>query len=513
VLEGKGFHGLTDVSPDGKTALVFRLISLSRSELFAVDLATGKKTTLAPSKEAAAHANASAFSSDGKSVYVVTDEGAARAVLRRIDATSGKAQTTFADPAGEVSDVTAARGTPLVAVRIDYGSHSAVKLLDATTLKEKSKVKLPLGTCTLGQFTADGKGLVVTVSTATAPADVFLIAANGRVKPLRQDKRPGLKKLPPVKAKVEQIATFDALKVPLNVYLPSRLPAGRKLPVIVAVHGGPAGSSSIRWNPMQSFWVARGFAVVEPNVRGSTGFGKEYEKADNGRKRMDAIKDLGAVNDWVRKQKWADTERIVVHGGSYGGYMTYMALGHQPGSWRAGVGLVGVVNLRTFLRTTTGAIRLAFAEEFGELDKDGAFLDSVSPIGAVKSMRAPLFVYQGQNDPRVPRSEQDQLVRALRRQKTTVEYMVAADEGHSLSQRGNKLSFVGRATRFLQQHLDLPGLPASCKPATPASKDPAALPKDKELTPSAKGQAPTKGAPKAAKKAAPAAAPAAAPPK
>jgi dipeptidyl aminopeptidase/acylaminoacyl peptidase len=464
VLQTKGFHFLTDVSPDGKTALVFQLLSMSRSVLYAVDLATGKKTQLAPSKGATAHAHSSAYSSDGKSVYVVTDEGGARAVLRRIDATTGATQATFADAEAEVADVQASRATPLVAALLDYGSHTTVKLLDAATLKEKAKVKLPLGSISMGQFTADGKGLVITVSTPSAPTDVFLLATgNGRAKPLRSEKRPAAKKIVQVKSKVERVPTFDSLKVPVNVYLPARLPAAHKLPVIVSVHGGPAAASSIRWNPMLMFWVSRGFAVVEPNVRGSTGFGKEYEKADNGPRRLDAVKDLGAVNDWVRSQKWADTERLVVHGGSYGGYMTYMALGHQPEKWRAGIGLVGVVNLRTFLRTTTGAIRMAFVEEFGELPKDGSFLDSVSPIAAVARMRAPLFVYQGANDPRVPRSEQDQLVRALRKRKVPVEYVVADDEGHSLSQRENKLAFASRSIRFLSQHLDLPGLPDACK--------------------------------------------------
>ncbi len=255
----------------------------------------------------------------------------------------------------------------------------------------------------------------------------------------------------------------------MNLYLPKKLARGKKLPVVVEIHGGPASSSVVRWNPQVGMLVARGFAVIQPNVRGSTGFGKQYEKADNGTKRMDAVKDLLAVNEWTRRQSWADPERIVAMGGSYGGYMTYMALGHQPEKWRAGVAMVGVVNLVTFLGTTTGAIRLAFREEFGELPKDEPFLKEVSPLTAVAKIKVPVFVYQGANDPRVPRSEQDQMVTALREAKIPVEYMVADDEGHSLSQRPNKLAFVSRSLRFLEQHLGLPGLPAGC-PAPGAAK-------------------------------------------
>jgi len=462
VMKVKGFHELADISPDGKQALVYAILSLSRSQLLAVDLKSGQAKQLAP-KAPDAQANVSAYSADGKSIYVITDEGSERAGLRRLDAKSGAAQGTFVDPQAEVADVRVSRKLPLVAVLLDHGSHRSLKLLDGETLKEKTKVKLPMGGASLGEFDASGTGLVVNVSLPGSPSEIFLVnAASGKLKPLRREKRPGLRKLVPIVASVQQVSTFDALKVPCNVYLPKKLPRGKKLPVIVSVHGGPAGSSSIRWSPQVSFWISRGFVVVEPNVRGSTGFGKAYERADNGRKRMDAVKDLGAVNAWVRQQPWADPERLVVFGGSYGGYMTYMALGHQPTLWRAGIGLVGVVNLVSFLRSTTGAIRMAFVEEFGKLPEDAAFLEEVSPLTAVKQVRAPVFVYQGENDPRVPRSEQDQLVRALRRAKVPVEYMVAADEGHSADQRHNKLELFSRSLRFLEQHLGLPGLPEGC---------------------------------------------------
>ncbi|MCC6746887.1 MAG: S9 family peptidase [Deltaproteobacteria bacterium] len=464
LFRGQGFHFLTDLSPDGKRLLVTKLKSLSESALLLIEVDSGKVTQVAPSPGVKAHARHGVFSADGKSIYLVTDAGTPRLGLRKVDAATFAQQASFVDPLGEVADVEVARKGDGLAVVLHAGSHQTLRLLDPATLAPRRPVKVPLGTVDLGRFTADGKGLVVNLSTPSAPGDVFLLEVrSGRLRPLRRDVRPGLKALPKVKATVERVASFDKTSVPMNVYLPPRLPAGRKLPVVVLVHGGPASASSIRWNPWVAFLVGQGLAVVEPNVRGSTGFGKAYEQADNGRKRMDAVKDLAAVNAWVREQPWADAERLVVAGGSYGGYMTYMALGHQPALWRAGVGLVGVVNLRTFLATTTGAIRLAFREEFGELPQDGAFLDAVSPIQATARVKAPLFVYQGQNDPRVPRSEQDQLVRALRTRAVPVEYMVAADEGHSLDQRANKLEFVARSLRFLEQHLGLPEAPSGCK--------------------------------------------------
>ena len=471
LYKGKGFMFLTDLTRDGSKALVFSLKSLSESVLSLVDLKTGKARRLAPAKGKKAHAHMSAFSADEKSVYVVTDADGEVAGLNRVDLESGEVKAMFNDFLAEAADVRVDPRGKTVAVLLDAGSHQAMKFLSPDSLEEGRVVKLPQAGLRLGEYTADGKGVVLTVSAPDTPTDVFMVdVKRGRIKPLRSDKRPGLRKLAKVSISVERIDTFDKFKVPVNVYLPAKLKRDAKLPVIVGVHGGPAAASSIGWSPMTSFWISRGFAYVEPNVRGSTGFGKGYEKADNLNKRMDAVKDLEHVNSWIRKQPWADPDRIVIFGGSYGGYMVYMAMGHQAGLWNAGIGLVGVVNLRTFLRNTTGAIRMVFKDEFGSLPKDGKFLDSVSPIRVVKKVKAPLFIYQGANDPRVPRSEQDQLVHALRKVGVPVEYMVAEDEGHSLSQRDNKLEFVSRTARFMAQHLKLPGLSDEClnyKPLKP----------------------------------------------
>jgi dipeptidyl aminopeptidase/acylaminoacyl peptidase len=464
IFEGQGFHYLTAITRDGRQALVFTLKSLSSSALMRVDLTSGATRTLAPSEGKQAHAHLSAFSADEKSVYVVTDEDVERAGLHRIDLSSGAVLARYHDPKAEVADVRVSPRARVVAVQLDAGSHHLIKLLDATTLKPRVTVRLPKGSVQLGRFSADGKGLVITLSVPDAPTDVHYLAVGGGVRPLRRDARPGLAKLAKINVRVKWVPSTDDVHVPINVYQPRPL-GDKRLPVIVSVHGGPAAASSIGWSPMVSFWVSRGFAVVEPNVRGSTGFGKAYEKADNGRKRLNALKDLAAVNEWTRRQDWADPQRMVVFGASYGGYMTYMALGHQPERWQAGLGAVGVVNLETFLRTTTGAIQLVFRDEFGELPRDAEFLRSVSPIAVVDRIRAPLFVYQGAKDPRVPRSEQDQLVTALRRRKVPVEYMVAPDEGHSLSQRHNRREYISRTQRFLEVHLDLPGPPPACKAA------------------------------------------------
>jgi len=229
--------------------------------------------------------------------------------------------------------------------------------------------------------------------------------------------------------------------------------------VMVGAAGGavyarrPNQYQKVRWNVTARFFTQLGYAYLEPNVRGSTGFGRGYEMADDREKRADWLKDVETVNAWVKAQPWADPARVVVWGGSYGGYTVLMALTRQPTLWRAGVDQVGVANLVTLLQSTDQAIRAVFVQEFGDLDKDRELLERFSPIRDADRIVAPLFVYAGANDPRVPRAESDQIVRALRARQIPVEYMVAENEGHSLDRRENRIEFYTRVARFLDDQL------------------------------------------------------------
>jgi len=165
---------------------------------------------------------------------------------------------------------------------------------------------------------------------------------------------------------------------------------------------------------------------------------------------------MASVRAWVAAQPWADGRRIVLFGGSYGGWVVLMGLTRQQPLWSAGIDLVGVADLRTLLRTTDQAIRAVFVDEFGDLEKDEALLAAYSPLRDAAKISVPLFVYQGQNDPRVPRSESDAIVGALRARGLPVEYMIAANEGHSLDRRDSQVEFFSRSARFLEEHLANP---------------------------------------------------------
>jgi dipeptidyl aminopeptidase/acylaminoacyl peptidase len=456
---GLGF--LAAVSRDGKQAAWVRVPSATENYLEIVDLATGTAKTLYPPPRASAASarvriTDAALSPDGRRVYAATDGGSEQALVLALDAGTGAELARFTEthPAtADLGPIVISKQGDLMALGVQAGNHFEIRMLDAATLRPTVKVELPLGSGQPSALSADGRHLAVTWSTPSAPNDVFDVdVRTGKVSPLRHEPRPGLGGLPNLDVSIAEVRAFDGLKLPVNVYLPAHA-SGVRLPVIVSYHGGPSGTSVVGWSASARFFTSLGYAWVEPNVRGSGGFGRAFEMADNGPQRLDAFKDVETTGRWAATQEWADSGRVVVFGGSYGGYTVLIALTRMPGLWRAGVDLFGVANMRTFLQSTSGAIRELFKLEFGDLDKDGPFLDSISPVRDAAKIVAPLFVYAGANDPRVPRPESDQIVRALRGRGVPVEYMVADNEGHSLSHRENRIAFYSHCARFLESQM------------------------------------------------------------
>ena len=447
---------LAGVSRDGKRGLYQRVPSRAENYLVTIDLASGAAKPLWPTDGSKVTIHGASFSADGKRVLVATDGGGEQALLLSIDAATGKEMARYVETRPATADIAGfdvAKAGSSIAATVNAGNHSEIRILDATTLKPKATVTLPLGSGGVGQFSEDGKRFTMTWSTPSAPSDIHAVdVATGKVTALRKETRPKLAAMPVIEASIAEVEAFDHKKIPVNVFLPPG-PKDKKLPVIVSYHGGPSGSSAIRWSALSRFFLGQGYAWVEPNVRGSSGFGRAYEAADNGPQRLDAFKDIETTGRWAASQPWADKDRVVVFGGSYGGYTVLVALTRMPDIWRAGVDLFGVANLKTFMATTSGFIREVFLLEFGDPEKDAAFLDSISPLRDADKIVDPLFVYAGANDPRVPRTESDLIVKAVRARKVPVEYMVAANEGHSLSHKENQIEFYSRAARFLEAHL------------------------------------------------------------
>lgn len=450
---------LLGVSPDGKHVLVERLGSASDQAVLRVDVDDGKATQLYPPPGKTVHITHAQYSADGKRVFIGTDEGGESFSVLMLDAGggSGTIAARYREavvPTASIEQILVSPKDDRIVVNVDCGNHSELRILDSKTLALRRTVSAALGVAELTDFTDDGKAFTAQMGNPHHPNDVFEIdAATGAIRALRTDVRVGFSEMPTFAASIDKASAFDGLTIPLNVYLPENR-AQKRLPVIVSVHGGPNFSSKMAWGSHTRFLLAQGYAVVEPNIRGSTGFGRAYEMADNREKRVDAMKDMETVNKWVKGQRWTDPNRVVVMGSSYGGYIVLMALSRQPTLWRAGVSLVGPSNLVTLLQSTTKGIRSFFVGEFGDLDKDRALLEELSPMKRVDDIVAPLFVYQGQNDPRAPRTESDMMVASLRARNVPNEYMVAANEGHSIDHRENRLEFMSRLDRFLHDHLE-----------------------------------------------------------
>jgi dipeptidyl aminopeptidase/acylaminoacyl peptidase len=444
---------LTDMTRDGSLALLIRHPSQSENYLLVVDTASGQARTLFPASGRVSIARA-VFTSDAKRVLVATDEGGENQQLLALDLATGKEVARHTEPGRVViSNIIVPAQGATAALGVQAGDHSEIRLLNAKSLAVRAKVTLPLGAGGPGDFSDDGKRLVLTWSTADTPNDLYVVdVESAKVAPLRKEPRPTLAGLTPIKASIQTLDAFDGGRIPVNVFVPAG-ELDRPHPVIVSYHGGPSGVSTVGWSPFRAFYLSLGYVVVEPNVRGSGGFGRAFEEADNGAKRLDAFKDVEHSARWASTQPWADPQRMVVYGGSYGGYTVLVGLTRWPDLWRAGVNLFGVANLDTFMATTSGLIREVFLLEFGDPGKDAEFLKSISPLADVDRIVDPTFVYAGANDPRVPRSESDLIVAALRERGVPSEYMVAENEGHSLARRENIIAFLARSARFLEENL------------------------------------------------------------
>jgi dipeptidyl aminopeptidase/acylaminoacyl peptidase len=245
------------------------------------------------------------------------------------------------------------------------------------------------------------------------------------------------------------VPSFDGEQIPVFVHRPAD---GGDGSAVLVIHGGPEWQSGLTWNPIIAGLVDQGHTVVVPNVRGSTGYGKRWYSLDDKHLRLDSVKDLAAIHAWL-PSIGIDQSRVALWGGSYGGYMVLAGLAFQPSLWAAGVDIVGMASLVTFLENTSSYRVVAREREYGVLAEDRDFLEEASPLNRVADIQAPLFVIHGANDPRVPLSEAEQIAKALAERDVPCQLLVYPDEGHGLAKRKNKLDAYPQAFAFLREHL------------------------------------------------------------
>ncbi len=450
--EGAGVGwSIDDWSADEGRVLVSRYISVNESRIYEIDVSTGERKRLLPEVTAAF---GSVRYGEGNSIYLTSDMNAEFMRLHRLDAETGEVTVLTDDTPWNIEGFAVSRNRERLAYVANEDGIGRLVALDLTSGAFTALPPVPRGILSGLRFHPDNTRLGFTLRHATAPADVFSIDFDTRL--LTRWTRSELGGLDPqglVEAELIRYPTFDGRWIPAFVYRP---PGPGPHPVIVSIHGGPEGQARPYFSPTAQYYVNElGAAVVYPNVRGSRGYGKTWLTLDNGRLREDSVRDIGALLDWIAGTPDLDAGRVAVTGGSYGGYMVLAALVHYGDRLRAGIERVGISNFVTFLENTQPYRQDLRRVEYGD-ERDPAmraFLESISPLNRVDEMTTPLLISQGLNDPRVPASESEQIVAALKKQGIPVWYVLAKDEGHGFRKKSNRDYLSAVTVLFLKQHL------------------------------------------------------------
>jgi dipeptidyl aminopeptidase/acylaminoacyl peptidase len=330
---------------------------------------------------------------------------------------------------------------------------SELRIFDAKSGKELKAPKLPEGGFISNlQVSRGGNKIAFNFTSPTEPGAIFVFdRKKNKLERVTQPNLAGLEQKSFVTSRFITYPSFDGKQIPAYFY---EAKTSSRAPVIVMMHGGPESQDRPWFNPLAQYYVARGYHVLVPNVRGSTGYGKSYSMADNTTNRLVSVRDMEYAGHWLNKQPNVDPDKKVIYGGSYGGFMSLAAMTMQSDMWAAGVNLFGIANFHSFLRNT-GAWRAANRmAEYGHLERDSAFLLQISPLTHVQNIKKPLFVYQGKNDPRVPYTEAEQIVEAVKAKGIPVEYILLEDEGHGLAKRENRIRVTTAIVDFLDRVLN-----------------------------------------------------------
>jgi dipeptidyl aminopeptidase/acylaminoacyl peptidase len=467
------------VSDDGSKVIVSRSsvrFSLD-NDLYLIDAKTKKATHLTPHDKATQYGDVH-FLPDGNSILFGTNQNGEFMALSRMDLQTKKIETlnnaNWDLDAAEIS-----RNGNAAAWTINKEGFSQLYVNDLTKREKRANlisqeslpqfeiIKLPASGVVGGiEFSNDGSKLAFTFSGAKYNADIWIYdLKTKKITQVTKSSRSGIPQSSFIAPQLIKFKTFDGKEIPAWYYKPQvdisfndgkvngKFSQSKNLPVIVSVHGGPEGQERPGFNPLYQYYLSRGYAILATNVRGSTGYGKTFSHLDDVEKREDSVRDLAAAVQWLKTQGGADPKRIAVMGGSYGGYMTMAAITLYPELFAAAVNTVGIVNWETFLKNTSGYRRRQREVEYGMLDKDIDFLRRISPIAKVDKIKTPLFVIHGKNDPRVPYTEAEQIVKVLRKRGATVEYKLFDDEGHGIAKLKNRLELYPLVADFLDKYM------------------------------------------------------------
>ena len=442
-------------SSTGKSLLVSQYISSIESSVYLLDIESQKLRRMAGSSEQPSRNFPVGFTENDAGIFLLTDRYSQFTQLTYLDLKSGKETVLTKSIPWDISTARISNDKRTVALVSNEDGYSRLYKLDTKTFQLQIIDSLPDAVISSLEFNPDSKSLGLSMSTPTSPTDVYVLDWQSyAMERWTYSETGGLNTDEFLAPKLVKYPSFDQVDgkprmIPAFYYLPE---TKGPHPVIISIHGGPESQSRPYFSSTYQMWIAKiGAAVLVPNVRGSAGYGKDYLALDNGYKREDSVKDIGALLDWVKKQPELDASRVAVYGGSYGGYMVLASAVHFSDRLKAAIDIVGISNFVTFLTNTKGYRRDLRRVEYGD-ERDPKMrqhLQSISPNQHVDKIKVPLFIVQGENDPRVPVSEASQMVKALRSQGQKVWYMNALNEGHGYRKKENRDIYQQAVLMFL----------------------------------------------------------------
>jgi dipeptidyl aminopeptidase/acylaminoacyl peptidase len=460
VAAGKGLNRVTGVR--GNRVALGRLMGRGDDNGYIVDLKTGDEI-LATSHTGKAESRWGALSPDGSMLYLASNVGRDRQAFGAVtigpDGKAGPIRYLATRDDAVADDGLLSDDGKLAALLWNAGGRSEISWLVTGSGRVLPGPKLPIDLVGLSEFSADGRTLIVTGSSADRTGDIYLIdVASGGVTRVTESRHDGVDLASLVRPELIEYAASDGVKLSGWLYRPAG--AGEPMPVVFSYHGGPEGQARPTMNPDAQALVANGIAVFAPNVRGSSGFGKAFMAMDDGAKRVGSVADIKASTDALVKLGIADPKRLGIMGGSYGGYMVMAGITEFPDMFAAGANLYGIVNFESFFRETEPWMAAISTTEYGDPATEADMLKSISPIHKLDSIKTPLFVLHGANDTNVPVVEAEQIVASLKARGVPVKYTLFPDEGHGWRKIANRVRSTNEIVGFFVEHL---------KPSAPAA--------------------------------------------
>lgn len=458
ILEKGGYWYPVDFSPDDKNLLVKKYISANESYYYVLDI--NKKTIIQinPADKKIAYGQAY-WARNGKGVYLVSDQFSNFKQLLYYELETKHNDILTKQIPWDIEEFELSPSGDTIVFVSNEGGISKLYFLNTKT-RTITRAHLPDGLIYNLKFQPDGMQLAMVINTPTSPSDVYTLNLKEKIF-IRwtYSEVAGIDTSSFSQAQLIHYQTFDSIDgeprlIPAFYYKPTTFKP--PYPVLIMCHGGPESQYTPGFYTIIQFYLNKiGIAVIAPNIRGSSGYGKEYVTLDNGYKREDAVKDIGALLDWIDKQPELDASRICIEGGSYGGYMVLASMVHYSNRLRCGMGSVGISNFVTFLENTGKYRQDLRRVEYGD-ERDPRmrkFLNEISPLTNAHKIIKPLFIAQGLHDPRVPVTEAEQIVKAVRKNGVDVWYLLAEDEGHGFAKKSNRDFYIQTQILFLEKYL------------------------------------------------------------